>query len=99
MTTRKTRTATPRKTTRRPATSEVVETKAAAGAPTEGKKPRSRTSKKPRAASVAAAVSHERIAHEAFLIWEQSGRPHGEELTHWLEAERRLAAPAATHAA
>jgi hypothetical protein len=43
-----------------------------------------------RARSIAlpAEPAQERIAREAFLIWERQGRPHGLELEHWLQAEQ-----------
>jgi hypothetical protein len=28
----------------------------------------------------------ERIRHRAYSIWQDRGRPHGEDLTHWLQA-------------
>jgi hypothetical protein len=31
-----------------------------------------------------------RVRHLAHLLWEQQGRPNGQELDRWLEAERRL---------
>jgi hypothetical protein len=31
-----------------------------------------------------------RVRHLAHQLWEQQGRPNGQELDHWLEAERRL---------
>jgi Protein of unknown function (DUF2934) len=30
------------------------------------------------------------VRHLAHQLWEQQGRPNGQELDHWLEAERRL---------
>ncbi|HVI28050.1 DUF2934 domain-containing protein [Hansschlegelia sp.] len=35
-----------------------------------------------------------RIRETAYQLWEEAGRPEGEEHKHWLEAERRLAAEA-----
>jgi hypothetical protein len=35
-------------------------------------------------------LSHEQIAQRSFMIWEQEGRPHGQALDHWLQAEREL---------
>jgi hypothetical protein len=32
----------------------------------------------------------ERIRTKAYELWEQAGRPEGEETTHWAEAERRI---------
>ena len=34
--------------------------------------------------------SHDEIAQRAQTIWEQRGRPEGEEMEHWLQAEREL---------
>jgi hypothetical protein len=33
------------------------------------------------------------VAHLAYAIWEQEGRPHGRDQQHWLEAERLLTTP------
>lgn len=30
------------------------------------------------------------IARRAYELWEQSGRPHGKHLEHWLQAESEL---------
>lgn len=35
-------------------------------------------------------LSHDQIAQRSFMIWEQEGRPHGQDLDHWLQAEREL---------
>jgi hypothetical protein len=35
------------------------------------------------------------IAERAYLIWENTGRPDGQALEHWLRAEAELAAEAA----
>ena len=35
-------------------------------------------------------LSHDQIAQRSFMIWEQEGRPHGQALDHWLQAEREL---------
>lgn len=35
-------------------------------------------------------LSHEQIAQRSFMIWEQEGRPSGQALDHWLQAEREL---------
>lgn len=32
----------------------------------------------------------ERIRAKAYEVWEEAGRPEGEETTHWAEAERRI---------
>jgi hypothetical protein len=55
--------------------------------PAEGPRPRRK-----RTAAVAQPPSHDRIAAEAYAIWEMSGRPADRALEHWLEAEQRLAA-------
>jgi hypothetical protein len=34
------------------------------------------------------------IQEKAYLIWEREGRPDGQNLAHWLEAEAELAPPA-----
>jgi hypothetical protein len=49
--------------------------------------PRIRRSSAPAAAHVPA---HDRIAREAYAIWEFSGCPAGRALEHWLEAEQRI---------
>jgi hypothetical protein len=54
--------------------------------PVEG--PRSRRKRTP---TVAQPSSHDRIAREAYAIWETSGRPADRALEHWLEAEQRVA--------
>ncbi|WP_262692665.1 DUF2934 domain-containing protein [Kordiimonas aestuarii] len=38
-----------------------------------------------------AQLSHEQISQRSFMIWEQEGRPIGQDLDHWLRAERELA--------
>ncbi len=49
---------------------------------------------RPRAAAPPAggAVTRERIAERAYQIWQESGRPHGRDQEHWLQAERELGA-------
>jgi hypothetical protein len=37
-------------------------------------------------------VSHEDIAHLAYINWQKDGCPHGHDETYWLEAERQLRA-------
>jgi hypothetical protein len=32
------------------------------------------------------------VAHLAYAIWEQEGRPHGRDQQHWQEAERLIVA-------
>ena len=34
--------------------------------------------------------SYDEIASRAFIIWELNGRPEGQELENWLQAEREL---------
>jgi hypothetical protein len=33
----------------------------------------------------------DRVAEEAYRIWEKEGKPHGKSLDHWLEAEAGVA--------
>ncbi len=35
-------------------------------------------------------VRHDQIRQRAYQIWEESGRPEGHEMDHWLEAEREV---------
>jgi hypothetical protein len=35
-------------------------------------------------------ITHENIARRAHQIWEETGRPGGDEALHWLQAEREL---------
>lgn len=42
---------------------------------------------------------HTEIARRAYHIWENAGRPHGDDLGHWLEAEEELARESASPAA
>lgn len=35
-------------------------------------------------------ITTEIIAARAFILWEQQGRPHGQDLANWLLAERQL---------
>jgi Protein of unknown function (DUF2934) len=35
-------------------------------------------------------ISHESIARRAHCLWEEAGRPHGQETAHWLQAEHEL---------
>ncbi|EJJ29999.1 DUF2934 domain-containing protein [Rhizobium sp. CF142] len=37
-----------------------------------------------------------RIRQRAYEIWEQEGRPHGEDLKHWLQAFQEIAASVET---
>lgn len=36
--------------------------------------------------------SHHQIAMRSYLIWEEEGRPHGQDVDHWLQAETELTA-------
>jgi len=40
-----------------------------------------------------ASVARKEIEKRAYEIWEQTGRPQGRDLDHWLRAEAELAAP------
>ncbi|MGE5295859.1 MAG: DUF2934 domain-containing protein [Solirubrobacterales bacterium] len=42
------------------------------------------------AATATLSISHEQIAERARQIWEQHGRPQGEDEKNWREAERQL---------
>lgn len=42
---------------------------------------------------------HTEIARRAYRIWENAGRPHGDHLSHWLEAEEQVARESASPAA
>lgn len=35
-------------------------------------------------------LTHEEIARRAHALWDQRGRPEGQEVEHWLTAEREL---------
>jgi Protein of unknown function (DUF2934) len=35
-------------------------------------------------------ITHENIARRAHQIWEETGRPEGDDALHWLQAEREL---------
>jgi len=37
-----------------------------------------------------ASPSHDQIAKRARELWERQGRPQGQDLQHWLDAERQL---------
>jgi hypothetical protein len=43
-------------------------------------------------ATATAPITHEQIAERARQIWEQHGRPQGEDERNWREAERQLRA-------
>jgi hypothetical protein len=45
-----------------------------------------------RASSARSELAHEAIAREAYRIWEHAGRPDGQQVMHWLQAEQRLRA-------
>lgn len=36
--------------------------------------------------------SYQQIAMRSYLIWEEEGRPHGQDVDHWLQAETELTA-------
>ncbi|QWW72108.1 DUF2934 domain-containing protein [Rhizobium sp. WYJ-E13] len=38
------------------------------------------------------AVNEDRLRQRAYEIWEQEGRPHGEDMKHWLQAFQEIAA-------
>ncbi|MBB3594830.1 putative membrane protein [Rhizobium sp. BK529] len=40
------------------------------------------------------ASNEDRIRQRAYEIWEREGRPHGEDMKHWLEAFQEIAAKA-----
>jgi hypothetical protein len=42
--------------------------------------------------SSSTAVSAEAISRRAYELWEQDGRPDGNDLRHWLQAEKELTA-------
>lgn len=42
------------------------------------------------------ASSEDRIRQRAYEIWEQEGRPHGEDMKHWLQAFQEIAASTET---
>ncbi|WP_312861912.1 DUF2934 domain-containing protein [Rhizobium sp. BK650] len=42
------------------------------------------------------ASNEERIRQRAYEIWEREGRPHGEDMKHWLQAFQEIAANAQT---
>lgn len=44
----------------------------------------------PLAPEVAVEVTHEEIATRAYFIYVRAGRPEGQEMQHWLEAEAQL---------
>jgi len=41
-------------------------------------------------ATATLSITHEQIAERARLIWEERGRPYGEDERNWREAERQL---------
>ncbi|MBB3406685.1 hypothetical protein FHT87_000585 [Rhizobium sp. BK316] len=42
------------------------------------------------------AVNEDRLRQRAYEIWEQEGRPHGEDMKHWLQAFQEIAASTET---
>ncbi|MCB0322845.1 MAG: DUF2934 domain-containing protein [Bdellovibrionales bacterium] len=46
--------------------------------------------KSPNTVGSGALPAHEAIAQRAFEIWLERGRPHGQDVQHWLEAEQEL---------
>jgi hypothetical protein len=49
--------------------------------------------------SVSSQLSAETISRRAYEIWEQQGRPDGNDLQHWLQAEQELSGGSATTSA
>ncbi|MBN2493813.1 MAG: DUF2934 domain-containing protein [Deltaproteobacteria bacterium] len=45
---------------------------------------------RPRAELADQAADHDRIARRAYEIWQREGRPDGQDMDHWLQAEREL---------
>jgi hypothetical protein len=41
-------------------------------------------------AEAGSAILHMQVAERAFLIWLAEGRPHGQDLANWYEAEAQL---------
>ena len=39
---------------------------------------------------MSAGIQTQEIAKRSYMIWEKKGRPHGQDLDHWLQAEREL---------
>lgn len=62
--------------------------------PKRKRTPRKRVDTTPSTSNVtrlpAARPTHDAIAREAYLIWHENGRPDGQHLVHWLQAEERL---------
>ncbi|HEX5397594.1 MAG TPA: DUF2934 domain-containing protein [Verrucomicrobiae bacterium] len=52
--------------------------------PSANKKPAAMTSVPPRE------ITTELIAARAYILWEQQGRPHGNDVQNWLLAENQL---------
>lgn len=42
-------------------------------------------------------LAHDEIARLAYSLWEQQGRPHGQEVGIWLQAEVQLRQPQSQH--
>jgi hypothetical protein len=49
--------------------------------------------------SVSSQLSAETISRRAYEIWEHQGRPDGNDLQHWLQAEQELSGASATSSA
>lgn len=80
-------------------TDKTIKTKTAARTPaaattalvTESKRPASVTAAPATASAVSRhEITSDIIAARAYTIWEQQGRPNGNDLAHWLLAERQL---------
>ncbi len=54
------------------------------------KKPIKKPKMAARQASTPPSDPLEQIRQRAYELWEQSGREHGREIEHWLEAEREV---------
>lgn len=50
----------------------------------------SNSRREPSSIETADTVPPEAVAEQAYSIWEERGRPEGQDLDHWFEAERRL---------
>jgi hypothetical protein len=47
-------------------------------------------------ASSNSTISADRISHRAYELWENEGRPEGNDLRHWLQAEQEVAGNGST---
>ena len=45
---------------------------------------------KSKSASAKSSPTHEQIALRAYLLWQQKGRPQGQEVALWLQAESEI---------